>query len=165
MKRIERPPWGLLGPAGATPLPGTTPIGHREHFVNAWINQYRYYGIATSPLEGLHSIIKRWLAKSTNDLLGVNTLKVMLSEQHSRMRNDLSMMVDEADQVSWGRNQKAARSEILGSEMPSLKRSFRYCRPIYFLHLKQCCLGCPPDLFVKGLCMTLAGHRMRRPIS
>ena len=65
---------------------------HREHFVKAWINQHRYYGVTTtSPLEGLHSIIKRWLAISTNDLLGVvNTLKVMLSEQHSRIRNGLS---------------------------------------------------------------------------
>jgi len=66
---------------------------HREHFVKAWINQYRYYGVTTtSPLEGLHSIIKRWLATSANDLLGVvSMLKVMLSEQHSRIRNDLSM--------------------------------------------------------------------------
>lgn len=66
---------------------------HREHFVKAWINRHRYYGVTTaSPLEGLHSIVKRWLATSTNDLLGVvNTLKVMLSEQHSRIRNDLSM--------------------------------------------------------------------------
>jgi hypothetical protein len=61
--------------------------------VKAWINQHRYYGVTTtSPLEGLHSIIKRWLATSTNDLLGVvNTLKVMLSEQHSRIRNGLSV--------------------------------------------------------------------------
>ena len=50
---------------------------YREHFVKAWINQHRYYGVTTtSPLEGLHSIIKRWLATSTNDLLGVvNTLR------------------------------------------------------------------------------------------
>lgn len=62
---------------------------HREHFVKAWINQYRHYGVTTtSPLEGIHSIIKRWLATSTNDLLGaVDTLKVMLSEQHSYIRN------------------------------------------------------------------------------
>jgi hypothetical protein len=64
----------------------------KEHFIKAWINEYRYYGVtATSAVEGLHSIVKRWLVTSTNDLLGVvNTLKVMLNEQHSRVRNGLA---------------------------------------------------------------------------
>jgi hypothetical protein len=64
----------------------------KEHFIKAWINAYRYYGVTTtSALEGLHSIVKRWLVTSTNDLLGVvNTLKVMLDEQHSRVRNGLA---------------------------------------------------------------------------
>jgi hypothetical protein len=50
----------------------------KEHFIKAWINAYRYYGVTTtSALEGLHSIVKRWLVTSTNDLLGVvNTLKM-----------------------------------------------------------------------------------------
>jgi hypothetical protein len=42
-------------------------------------------------MEGLHSIVKRWLATSTNDLLGVvNTLKLMINEQHSRVKNGLA---------------------------------------------------------------------------
>ena len=45
----------------------------KEHFIKAWINGYRYYGVTTtSAIESLHSIqIKRWLVTSTNDLLGV----------------------------------------------------------------------------------------------
>jgi hypothetical protein len=64
----------------------------KEHFVKAWTNRHRYYGVTTtSPLEGLHSVIKRWLTMSTNDLLGVvNMLKVMLAQQHARIKTSLS---------------------------------------------------------------------------
>jgi hypothetical protein len=42
-------------------------------------------------MEGLHSIVKRWLTTSTNDLLGVvNMLKLMLKQQHARIRDGLA---------------------------------------------------------------------------
>ena len=67
-------------------------LSFKEHFVKAWINNHRYYGVTTtSATEGLHSIVKRWLATSTGDLLGVvNTLKLMLKEQHDRVRDALA---------------------------------------------------------------------------
>jgi hypothetical protein len=35
-------------------------LSFKEHFVKAWINNHRYYGVTTtSATEGLHSIVKR----------------------------------------------------------------------------------------------------------
>jgi hypothetical protein len=68
----------------------------KELFVYSWTSAFRHYGITvTSRIEGAHSCLKRFLATSRNDLLGVvNVINNMHNVQYTEARAELAQQRD-----------------------------------------------------------------------
>ena len=61
----------------------------KEHIVAAWINQYPHFGITvTSPIEGSHATVKRYLQRGNSDLRGVFLkLQLFWTDQHANLQS------------------------------------------------------------------------------
>ena len=64
----------------------------RFEWAAAWTSQYRHYGtITTSPVEGMHKVLKDYLMTSRGDLLRVvERIKAMVENQYSKHQKNLS---------------------------------------------------------------------------
>jgi hypothetical protein len=75
------------------------PVLHQ--FCRVWIHQIRYYGATTtSPLEGLHGGIKRWLHTPKNGF-GFRTTKLATDTQYQRIRGILGQCVRSSPRVHY----------------------------------------------------------------
>lgn len=64
----------------------------RSQWATAWTSQHRHYGTtATSPVEGMHKVLKDYLTTSRGDLLRVvERIKEMVLNQYSRYQKDIA---------------------------------------------------------------------------
>ncbi len=64
----------------------------RTAWAAAWTSQYRHYGTTTtSPIEGMHSVLKRYLGSSQGDLLlVVERIMNMVENQYSQYQKDIA---------------------------------------------------------------------------
>ena len=65
---------------------------NRQEWAATWTSQHRYYGTSsTSPLEGMHKVLKDYLMTSQGDLLRVvERIKEMVYNQYSRYQKDIA---------------------------------------------------------------------------
>ena len=64
----------------------------RFEWAAAWTSRYRHYNtISTSPVEGMHKVLKDYLMTSQGDLLRVvQRIKAMIENQYSKYRKDIA---------------------------------------------------------------------------
>jgi hypothetical protein len=65
---------------------------NRQEWATAWTSQHRHYGTSTtSPLEGMHKVLKDYLMTSQGDLLRVvQRIQEMVNNQYSKYQKDIA---------------------------------------------------------------------------